>query len=196
MANKDPKLDRLRGKIRRARREEKRHTKKASLYKRKVAFLRLAITKTVNRRRDLTKVAVLDGTPITREQKIAFLYARTKGWNGVVNSGDRRVKIARLLARLGKSTQQALWDLFQAGRGAPANPPWEGTHQRLGDRTIGTPGEPIPAWQQGVDTSYATQLRSILNAAGFNFIQTYGNEEWHSNSMSPIKPTLIKLGLV
>lgn len=196
MPKSDPKLSRLRSKIRRARREEKRHTKKASRYKRKVAFLRLAITKTVHRRHDLTKVAILDGTPVTREQKIALLYARTKDWSGVVSSGDRRVAIAGLLARLGKSTQQALWDLFQAGRGAPANPPWEGTHQRLGDHTVGSPGQPIPAYEQGLDTSDATNLRRILTAVGFDIRQTYGNEEWHSNFMAPIKPVLIKLGLV
>lgn len=191
----DPKLDRLRRKTRRARREAKRRTKRAHIFKRKAAHLRLLITKTVHRRRDLAKVAVLDGTPVTREQKIALLYARTKGWDGVVSSGDRRTKIGALLARLGKSTQQALWDLFQAGRGAPANPPWMGTHQRLGDNVIGEPGEPIPAWQQGLDTSFATQLRSILRGAGFDIRQTYSNEEWHSNFMAPIKPVLIKKGL-
>lgn len=192
----DVKLNRLRRKIRRARLDERQHTRKASLYKRKVASLRLRIAKVVAARGKLTRVAVLDGTPVTREQKIALLYARTKGWGGVVNSGDRRTKIAHLLATLGKSTQQALWDLFQRGEGAPANPPWMGTHQRLGDGTIGDPGEPIPAWQQGIDTSDATNLRRILTAAGFDIRQTYGNEEWHSNWMAPIKPVLIRLGLV
>lgn len=193
---RDPKLNRLRRKIKRARTDERRHTRRASRYQRKIAFLRLRITKVVARRKSLEKVAVLDGTPVTLEQKLALLYARTKGWVGVVNSGDRRTAIAGLLRRLGKSTQQALWDLFQAGKGAPANPPWMGTHQRLGDGTIGEPGEPIPAWQQGIDTSDATNLRRILTAAGFDIRQTYSNEEWHSNWMAPIKPVLIRLGLV
>ena len=192
----DVKLNRVRGKIRRARREARLHTRKASLYKRKIAFLQELTTKIVARRRGLEGVAVLDGTPMTREQKLALLYARRKGWDGTATSGDRRTKIAALLKRLGKSTQQALWDLFQAGLGAPANPPWMGTHQRLGDNVIGEPGKPIPAWQQGLDTSFATQLRQILNAAGFDIRQTYSNEEWHSNFMAPIKPVLIRLGLV
>lgn len=193
---RDPILDRLRRKTKRARRDERLHTRKASLYQRKVASLRLRIAKVVARRKKLVKVAVLDGTPVTLEQKIALLYARTKGWDGTVSSGDRRTVIARLLRRLGKKSQQELWDLAQAGLGAPANPPWMGTHQRLGDNVIGTPGEPIPAWQQGLDTSFATQLRSILNAAGFDFRQTYSDEEWHSNAMKAIKPVLIRKGLV
>lgn len=194
--SRDPKLDRLRRMIRGARADERRHTRKAPFYKRKVAKLRLRIAKVVARRRGLEKVAVLDGTPVTREQKIALLFARSEGWAGVVNSGDRRTKIAKLLRSLGKSTQQRLWDLFQAGRGAPANPPWMGTHQRLGDNVIGEPGMPIPAYKQGLDTTDATNLRRILNAAGFDIRQTYPNEEWHSNFMSPIKPVLIRKGLV
>jgi hypothetical protein len=182
--------------IRGARADERRHTRKARFYKRKAAKLRLRIAKVVARRRGLEKVAVLDGTPVTLEQKIALLYARSKGWGGVVNSGDRRTKIAKLLRALGKSTQAALYRLFKRGEGAPANPPWMGTHQRLGDGTIGEPGKPIPAWQQGLDTSDATNLRRILNAAGFDIRQTYSNEEWHSNFMAPIKPVLIRLGLV
>jgi len=194
--SRDPKLNRLRRKTKRARRDERLHTRKTSLYQRKIAFLRLRIAKVVARRKHLEKVAVLDGTPVTLEQKIALLYARTKGWDGTVNSGDRRTVISRLLRRLGKKSQQELWDLFQRGEGAPANPPTMGTHQRLGDAVIGTPGEPIPAWQQGIDHSYATQCREILRAAGFDIRQTYDNEEWHSNWMAPIKPVLIRLGLV
>lgn len=192
----DLKLNRLRRKIKRAREDEVRHTRKASRFQRKVAFLRLRIAKTVARRKKLESVAVLDGTPVTLEQKIALLYARKKGWTGTVSSGDRRTVISHLLRKLGKKSQQELWDLYQRGEGAPANPPWMGTHQRLGDNVIGTPGEPIPAYQQGIDTSFATQLRQILSAVGFDIRQTYGNEEWHSNWMKPIKPVLIRLGLV
>ncbi len=192
----DPILDRLRRKIRRARRDERLHTRKARLYQRKIAFLRLRITKVVARRKGLQKVAVLDGTPVTREQKIALLWARSQGWRGLVNSGDRRTKIAKLLRSLGKSTQAFLYKLFLEGKGAPANPPTQGTHLRLGDGVIGVPGVPIPAWQQGLDTSDATNLRRILNSGGFTAQQTYGNEEWHTNFMAPIKPVLIRKGLV
>lgn len=194
----DLKLNRLRRKIKRARRDERAHPRKARLYQRKAAFLRLRITKVVARRKGLEKVAVLDGTPVTREQKIALLYARSKGWLGVVNSGDRRSVIANLLHRLGKSTQAELYQGWVERRAGffPANPPTQGTHMRLGDGVIGVPGEPIPAWQQGLDTSYATQLRQILNAAGFDARQTYSNEEWHTNFMKPIKPVLVRKGLV
>lgn len=192
----DPKLNRLRRQIKRARDDERRHTRRASRYQRKIAFLRLRIAKVVARRRKLTQVAVLDGTPVTLEQKIALLYARTKGWAGIVNSGDRRSKIANLLHRLGKSTQAELYQLYREGRGAPANPPTQGTHMRLGDGVIGAPGQPIPTWQQGLDTSDATNLRRILSAAGFSIQRTYSNEEWHSNFMAPIKPVLVRRGLV
>jgi hypothetical protein len=196
--SRDPKLDRLRRMITRARKDERAHPRRASFYKRKTAKLRLRITVVVNRRRDLEKVAVLDGTPVTREQKITLLWARTEGWQGIVNSGDRRTKIARLLHTLGKMTQAELFQGWQERRPGffPANPPTQGTHMRLGDGVIGTPGVPIPAWQQGLDTSFATQLRQILNAAGFDFRQPYSNEEWHSNSFAPIKPVLVRLGLV
>jgi hypothetical protein len=194
--SRDPKLNRLRRKIKRARDDERKHTRKASRYQRKIAFLRLRISKVVARRKELTKVAVLDGTPVTLEQKIALLYARTKGWAGIVNSGDRRSAIARLLHRLGKLTQAELYKLFLEGKGAPANPPTQGTHMRLGDGAIGRPGEPIPAWQQGLDTSDATNLRGILLAAGFDIRQTYSTEEWHSNFMAPIKSVLVRKGLV
>jgi hypothetical protein len=196
--SRDPKLDRLRRKIAHAREDERAHPRKASRYKKKVAVLRLRIAKVVARRRDLDKLAILDGTPVTLAQKIALLYARAKGWDGVVNSGDRRSKIARILHALGKLTQAELYQGYIEGRAGffPANPPTMGTHMRLGDNVIGEPGEPIPAWQQGLDTSFASQLREILRDAGFHIEQPYSNEEWHSNFMAPIKPVLIRLGLV
>lgn len=201
--SRDPKLDRKRRKIKRARHQkraadERGRKREANRFQRKIAFLRLRITKVVVGRKDLTKVAVLDGTPVTREQKIALLYARSQGWAGRVNSGDRRSVIANLLHRLGKSTQAELYQGWVERRPGffPANPPTQGTHMRLGDGVIGVPGVPIPAWQQGLDTSDATNLRRILNAAGFDFRQTYSNEEWHSNAMKPIKPVLVRLGLV
>jgi hypothetical protein len=195
---RDPKLSRLRRKIKRARADERRHTRRASHFQRKAASLRLRIAKVVARRRDLEKVVVLDGTPVTLEQKIALLYARKKGWTGVVNSGDRRSVIANLLHRLGKSTQAELYEgwIRRLPGFFPANPPTQGTHMRLGDGVIGVPGVPIPAYQQGLDTSAATQLRLILGAAGFDIRQTYSNEEWHSNFMAPIKPVLVRKGLV
>lgn len=195
----DPKLDPKRRKAKRLRRElhdERGDPRKVSRLQKKLAFVRLHIAKVATRRKQLDKVAVLDGTPVTLEQKITLLYARRKGWDGTVTSGDRRTVIARLLRKLGKKSQQELWDLAQAGKGAPANPPWMGTHQRLGDNVIGEPGEPIPAWQQGLDTSFATQLRTILRNEGFDVRQTYSNEEWHSNFMAPIKPVLVRKGLV
>jgi hypothetical protein len=194
---RDPKLNRLRRMIAGARDDERRHTRKAAFYRRKAAKLRLRITKIVARRRGLQKVAVLDGTPVTREQKIALLWARSRGWLGVVNSGDRRSVIAKLLRRLGKSSQAELYQGWVERRPGffPANPPTQGTHLRLGDGTIGVPGVPIPAWQQGLDTSYATQLRQILTAGGFDARQTYSHEEWHTNFMAPIKPVLVRKGL-
>jgi len=198
MARRDPKLTRLRRKTKRARRDERLHTRKASRYQRKVAFLRLRISKVLARRKSLEKVAVLDGTPVTLEQKIMLLYARSKGWAGAVNSGDRRSVIANLLHRLGKSTQAELYQGWIERRPGffPANPPTQGTHMRLGDGVVGDVGEPLPAWQQGLDTTDATNLRRILTAAGFSVTRPYDNEEWHTNCMAPIKPVLVRKGLV
>jgi hypothetical protein len=197
--SRDPKLDRKRRKAKRLRRElhdDRGDRRKVSRLQKKLAFVRLRIAKVVARRKDLTKVAILDGTPVTLEQKIALLLARKEGWDGTATSGDRRTTIARLLRRLGKKSQAELFQLFQEGKGAPANPPTQGTHLRLGDGVIGDPGVPIPAWQQGLDASFATQLRSILVGQGFDVRQTYSTEEWHSNFMAPIKPVLVRKGLV
>lgn len=194
----DPKLDLLRRKIRRARKDERLHTRKAHLYQRKIAFLRRRITVAVARRKGLEAVAILDRVPVTLEQKIALLWARQHGWVGRLNSGDRRdiPRVARILHRFGLHTQAELYQMYLNGTGAPANPPNKGTHMRLGDGTLGAPSEPLPAYEQGIDSSDATNLRNILRSGGFTVQQTYGNEEWHTNWTAPIKPVLVKLGLV
>ena len=194
----DPKLDRHRRKIKRARRAERRQNKKAGRLRKKVAYLQGLIAKTIARRRDLAKVAILDGTPVTLEQKIALLWARQNGWNGVVNSGDRRSVIGRILRRLGKQSQAELYEgwIRRLPGFFPANPPTQGSHLRLGDGVLGAVGVPLPAFMQGLDTSDATNLRSILSGGGFTAQRTYSNEEWHTNFTAPIKPVLIAKGLV
>jgi hypothetical protein len=199
-------MHRLRGKLRRRRRElhdERGDHRKVRKARRAVAFLEQTIAKTQARRHGLDHEAVLDGTPMPLGQKIALLDARRHGWDGVATSGDRRDKpswVARLLHRLGKSTQKELYEGFIHGLPGflPANPPTQGTHMRIGDGVVGQVGEPLEWWQEGIDSSYATQLREILNELGYKAYRPYASasEEHHTNLEENPHDRLIERGKV
>ena len=195
---RDPAMKRLRGKLRnwrerltRRRRwlrrsraqgvDERKAQRSVRKARKAVAGLEARIAKRQARRKSLDHVSVLDGTPCALGLKLALLDARQNGWAGVLNSGDRRTVIARLLHRLGKSTQAELYQLYLEGRGAPANPPDVGTHQRIGDGTVGSYGSPLPWFEQGLDTSDGPGLRRGLRRLGYDAFQPYSNEEWHTN---------------
>jgi hypothetical protein len=193
-------MRRLRGRLRRRSREakdERLSKRKVRRARKAVAGLELRIAKAQARRKGLDHVAVLDGTPIALGLKIMLLDARKSGkWNGTLTSGDRRTVIARLLHRLGKSTQAALYKLFKEGKGAPANPPDRGTHQLLGDGVVGEVHEKLPWWRMGMDTSLGPELRAGLRDLGYEVTQPYSNEEWHSNMTANPHDRLIERGKV
>lgn len=202
----DPAMHRLRGKLRRRKREvvdERGHHRKVRKARRAVAFIEHAIASHQAKRHGLDHEAILDGTPMPLGQKIALLDGRRNGWDGVATSGDRRDKppwVERLLHNLGKSTQKELYEGFIKGLPGflPANPPTQGTHMRIGDGTVGAVGEALEWWQEGIDSSYATQLREILNGLGYDTYRPYSSasEEHHTNFRSNPHDRLIERGLI
>jgi hypothetical protein len=199
-------MARLRGRLRRRKREltdERNSKRKVRKIRKLVAGLELRAAKRKSRRHGLDKEAVLDGTPMPVGQKICLLRARKKGWNGVATSGDRRDKpswVGRLLKRLGKSTQKELYEgwIHHLPGFLPANPPTQGTHMRIGDGTVGAVGEPLEWWQEGLDSSFADELREILNADGFDVYRPYPteSEDHHSNWRENPHDRLIEVGAV
>lgn len=196
----DPKMRSLRGALRRWRRrlkDERLSTRKVRRARKAVAGLEARIARAQARRKGLDHVSVLDGTPIILGLKLVLLDARQSGkWNGTLSSADRRTVIRRLLHRLGKKTQAALWRLFQEGKGAPANPPDRGTHQLIGDGTVGELFEELAWWRMGMDTSLGPELRAGLRELGYEVIQPYSSEEWHSNMTENPHDRLIERGQV
>ena len=200
----DPFMTRMRRRLRRLKREEhladeRGNTRKVSRIRKATAGVEFEIAKRQARRRDLGHVSVLDGTPTALGLKLVLLDARRSDrWDGVLNSGDRRSIIAGLLHRLSKKTQDELYKgwIRKLPGYYPANPPTQGTHLRLGDGTVGSVGEHLEWWQQGLDTSFGPELRRGLILLGYYAYQPYGNEEWHTNLKRNPHDRLIERGMV
>lgn len=198
----DPIMHRLRFKLRRRKRDidERNSQRRVRKARKAVAFLEQRIAKAQARRHGLDKEAVLDGCPMPLGHKLMLLDARRNGWEGVVTSADRRSVIERLLHKLGKSTQAELYQGFKEGRPGflPANPPDRGTHMRIGDGVVGRLFEKLRWWQEGIDSTLATQLREVLNRLGYSAYRPYdsASEEHHTNLRSSPHDRLIERGLV
>jgi hypothetical protein len=203
----DPIMHRYRGKLRRRKREasdERNSTRKVRKARKAVARLEHRLAKIQARRHSLDHEAILDGTPMPLGQKLCLLDARAHGgWDGVATSGDRRDKpswVGRLLHRLGKSTQKELYEGFIHGVPGflPANPPTQGSHMRLGDGVVGEVGEELAWFEEGLDSTYATQLREILIRFGYDVYRPYASssEEHHTNWRSSPHGRLIERGMV
>jgi hypothetical protein len=199
----DPIMHRLRGKLRRRRRvihDERNTQRKVRKARRAIAFLEHLIANAQARRHGLDKEAVLDGCPLPLGHKLMLLDARRNGWEGVVTSADRRSVIERLLHKLGKSTQAELYQGFEEGRPGflPANPRDRGTHMRIGDGVVGRLFEKLKWWQEGIDSTAATQLRLVLNSLGYKAYRPYdsASEEHHTNLKASPHDRLIERGLV
>jgi hypothetical protein len=203
-AQHDPIMHRLRPKLRRRRREatdERNSLRKVRRARKKVAGLERRIAKVQARRHGLNKEAVLDGCPMPLGHKLMLLDARASGdWDGVVTSADRRSTIARLLHRLHKSTQAELYNGFINGLPGflPANPPDRGTHMRIGAGDVGNLSPHRAWWQVGIDSTYATQLREVLNRLGYAAYRPYdsASEEHHTNLRANPHDRLVERGMV
>lgn len=197
----DPIMDRLRRKLRGRKRDERSAgPRKVHKARKAVAFLEQRIATVQARRKGLAHETVFDGCPMPLGHKLMLLDARRHGWDGVTTSADRRSSIASLLHKLGKSTQAELYQGFIEGRPGflPANPPDRGTHMRIGDGVVGKLFEPLPWWMEGIDSSLATELRSILVTLGYTAYRPYSSasEEHHTNLRTNPHGRLIERGLV
>lgn len=200
----DPILGKLRRKIRRERADERAGHRKASIAKRRIAFLQAAVARRVARRHGLDREAVLDGTPMPLGVKLVLLDARQEGhWPGVATSCDRRSAppaVVRLIHRLGKKTQAELWYGWSHRLPGylPANQPPYGSHMEVGDGVVGARGEKLPWWRIGIDTTYATDLRLVLTQQGYGVTRPYAtaSEEHHSNLTEDPKRRLVERGRV
>jgi hypothetical protein len=108
-------------------------------------------------------------------------------------SADRRDGVAQ---KFGHSSQLQLWNLFQHGKGLPANPPLTSTHEYKNGGTskygTGTPayhtefkvGATLPPWALGLDFASNDQATEFIGHAkdlGYHFFQPYnsGSELHH-----------------
>lgn len=198
---KDPILNKLRRKRKRAQNDRRRFTKKASRAKLASAKLRARIEKVRSRRKPhrLAETVALDGTPIPRILALVLLDCRENGWRGVLNSADRREGVAE---RYGKMSQAKLYRCFRSctpdcyGNCNPANPPDRGSHLLIGDGTVGALFEQLPPWRMGMDASDADALRSTLARLGYPATRPYADarEQHHTNLTENPKARLIARG--
>jgi len=198
---RDPIMNRLRRKRRRAQNDRRRFQKKANLAKRLSANLQRRILSARARRKpeNLYRTVALDGTPLFLILKLVLLDARSNGWPGILNSADRREGVAE---RFGKMSQAKLYQCSISctpdcyGNCNPANPPTQGTHLLLGDGTVGRVGEQLEKWRLGLDTSYADELRRVLSDLGYHAYRPYSDsrEQHHTNLTRNPRQRLIERG--
>jgi hypothetical protein len=198
---RDPILNPLRRRRLKAQNDRARFTRKASRAKRLAAKFTLNIRAAQARRRpaSLYETVALDGTPVFRILSIVLLDARANGWQGVLNSADRREGVAE---RFGKMSQAKLYECSLKcqpscyGNCNPANPPTQGSHLLLGDGVLGKVGEPLAKWQLGLDTSDGPGLRATLERLGYSASRPYSDprEVHHTNLTKDPRRNLIERG--
>lgn len=203
--HKDPSLNRLRSKAEHDRHLAKIHKKKASLYKRRTAFIQAAIARRVHRRHHLNHTVVLDGTPTFLGLKLVLLDCRASGgWDGVLVSSDRREEIEPLLHKLGKQSQAELVRGYEQGLPGyfPANPYNQTTHALYSDGVAYSkipPQHRLPHWWMlGMDVSLWDSLLAAAKKLGYDLRQPYptSSEAHHLNAYEDPKRRLVQRGRI
>jgi hypothetical protein len=119
--------------------------------------------------------------PMFRAHAWALQAAHDRGARFVVTSADRREGVAEAY---GKSSQAALYRLYLAGKGYPANPPGRSSHELRSDGNVVylTPaGDPISRRMLGIDAvddgceNSCDQLIQTLNALGIRAVKPYAS---------------------
>src|SRR4051812_14977149 len=114
------------------------------------------------------RYAVIDGCPVPRllAGKVRELKRAVPGAR--LQSCYRGTDAESLLRRLGKSSQRALWLLWQrrAPGANPANPPGRSTHELRSDGVAypGPVGRKLSYWQVGMDWDDA-HIEALIRAA-------------------------------
>lgn len=147
-----------------------------------------------------TKRGCIDGATTWKGLVLVLnvVEARTP-WGGGVNAADRTEAHADDCGD--KSSQQELYDLFLAGRGAPANPPGTGSHEGIADDELAAIfgvaiGSRLPAWAWGLDLQDGPGFESGAEDLGFKVVRPYSDESWHCNLRENPTPVLKRLGVL
>ena len=128
---------------------------------------------------------VIDRCPVPRElaDEIRFLKQKT---GATLNSCDRSSEAEPLLRANGKSSQRELFELAQAGKGNPANPPGFSTHERRNDGTAypGRRGTRLENWQVGMDWSPPDPVVREAAKRGWIVTVTYPNNAQEAHHLN------------
>lgn len=157
-----------------------------------------------HRKAYLTETVTFDGTPTFRGLVLLLAHARRHGWDGRLNSSDRRKSVAE---KYGKKSQWALYDGFTRGLPGynPANPPGFSSHELRSDGGrffLGIfkrkRGSRLPWYQLGLDVSDPDGLVIELGRIGVSAAKPYkvASEAHHVNLKEDPTNELARLGYV
>jgi hypothetical protein len=186
-----PTLSRWRSRLRlrerlltRARRAAKLHPSKAAAALVKRRERRAQHVRRMVRRSRLVNTVAFDGVPVFQGLALMLTDARDHGWNGGLNSADRRKGVAERYGRMSQAALYAGWIAHKLGFN-PANPPGRSTHELRSDGVpyLGPIGRPLAWWQLGLDVSDPVGLVATLNRLGYPAFRPYSSpsEAHHVN---------------
>jgi len=128
---------------------------------------------------------VIDRCPVPLElaDEIRFLKQKT---GATLNSCDRSTEAEPILRANRKSSQRELFELAQAGKGNPANPPGFSTHERRNDGTAypGRRGSRLEDWQVGMDWSPPDPVVREAAKRGWIVTVTYPNNAQEAHHLN------------
>lgn len=132
----------------------------------------------------LMKTVTFDGTPVFHGLAVILDECRRHGWDGKLNSADRRQGVAEKYGRMSQAALYAGWLAHRAGFN-PANPPGRSTHELRSDGVPyrGPVGRPLSWWQLGLDVSDSDRLITVAEKRGYHLFRPYssGSERHHVN---------------
>jgi hypothetical protein len=150
-----------------------------------------------NRHKYVTETVSFDGAPTMRGLEILLTHARRAGWDGTLQSSDRREGVAE---RFGKQSQAALYRGWIQGRAGfnPANPPGRSSHELRSDGNRlfrKSAGLPLEWWQLGMDVGSPASLVHELGRVGVKARQPYSSpsEAHHVNLTEDPMSALINM---
>jgi hypothetical protein len=149
---------------------------------------------------NLRTFITIQGCPVYRDIGAYIAVALEDAYPGkrraTVNSINRSVEARPILNAHGKHDQEQLYEMFLAGKGAPANRPGQSSHELRNDGVI-NPHIPVGAelewWQQGFDPNDG-DVAAVIAAAkkhGWELYHPYpsGSEFHHLNfRVAPKRP--------
>jgi hypothetical protein len=139
---------------------------------------------------------VIDRCPVPRElaDEIRFLKQKT---GATLNSCDRSPEAEPILRANGKKSQRELFELAQAGKGNPANPPGFSTHERRNDGTAypGRRGARLEDWQVGMDWSPPEPVVREAAKRGWIVTVTYPNNAQEAHHLNFRKGPELEIAL-